>query len=193
MELHHMMISVYEEVFLRKVKKWVEEQKEIFIVLMYAYRGGHRDYIFVNSYDEFMALLKVLPKLTRVTVFKEKQLLKRQIVDESLLDWAREEFQNTEDLEGLDVICLDDKKDFSQLSLDEEWLNFRDFKTISPPFRLCGFAGGTDFKEFSENVSELWGKNVAAGLIPDWFGYDNEGMISAKTPLPDGSVRSAPY
>ena len=189
-----MIISVYDKNYLKTIESWIESEKEVFVVLLYAYAAGARDYIFIYDYEEFLALLDILPCLTWVIVFKEKQLCKRTFINEELINWAEKEFTEKKQFycdNGLCVLVLERNVDFKLLKTNKRLLHVDELRDSFARFSIRVVS--EDFNEFKEDIFQYWGKFVAVGTIPDHYVDDNDTMVSAKTPLPDGSVRPAPY
>jgi hypothetical protein len=159
--------SAFDPSFLAQIKQWIAAKGEVFVVIRYAYMAGSKDYLFVTSYEQFEQLIKTLPPMADVIVFRETQLPIRGIADDNLLNHALAEIQ---DGEYWFLLCRsgDRPGDFSS-----EGDNSHE-------------ALRSAFKEFS-------GKYIAVGIDPPFHEADNSSMQSGFIPMPDGTIKTGAY
>lgn len=159
--------SALDHTFLEQVQEWIEDSKEVFVVLRYAYLAGARDYLFIRSFQQFQVLLTTLPPRTDVIVFRERQLPIRGLASESLLEEA--------------LAGIPDGADWFLLC--REGTKPGDFSSEGDNTHI---ALETAFREFQ-------GKQIALGPDPPWHEADNATMQSGLIPLPDGRVVGGAY
>ncbi len=148
------------ETYLRTVKTWIETEHEVFVICRYLAMAGARDYFFVQTYEEFLALVKRLPVGTDIIVFKEQQLPYRGVVSSAFVQEA-----------------------FVRVSNDQEYL----IVTLSQEPGRKGYGVCEEGHEaMREDFEEFMQDTVAFGKCPDFTGPDNATMISASKGGIDG-------
>ena len=152
--------------FLNQIKDWINLNGEIFVVIRYSHSAGARYYIIVNSFDEFRDLVAKLPTKANVIVFRQKQLPIRGQANNTLREQALDEIQDAEYL-------LTSRGSYNPRALTS--------------------AEGVGQQEFIVDFEDFRGKSVAIGKMPFWNQADNENMVSALVPLPDGSIEVGVY
>jgi hypothetical protein len=144
-----------------RVKQWITETGEVFIVLRYL-NSGSRGYSFCRTHDEFDSLLDVVPVGTDVIVFLHRQLPLRGIASESLLSEA--------------LIMVPE---------GTEYMLVRIFQATAGDPRLSGSMGDTH-QGLREDFLEHFGFEVAFGPCPNFSTEDHAAMISASKGGMDG-------
>jgi hypothetical protein len=156
--------SAFDPAFLEQVKEWIEARGEVLVVIRYAYAAGGKDHLFVTSYEQFQSLLRRLPSMADVIVFRQTQLPIRGIADEALLDRA----------------C-------AQIPDGEWWF------LVCPEGDPGHTEGENSHEALKEILEEYQGKYVAIGLDPPFHEADNPNMQSGLIPMPDGTIKAGAY
>ena len=154
--------SIDDPHFRHLVESWIETHDDVLVVIRYSHAGGIRDYVVLTSVDTFHALRTQLPPRAEVIVFRDQPLPLRGVADPTLL----------QDL--LDLI-----------SDTDEWLVVR--LTAMDPHTITALEGETHAAA-RHDVPAFFGFLVRAGRMPLWHQADHDGMISARVPLPDGTL-----
>lgn len=162
--------STLDPAFQATVEKWLREQAEILVVILWPNAGGARSYEFFKDPGAFALRLQALQPRTSVIVLKEPQLPVRGSVDESLIRRAIEAVPEGAEylIAGLDVVTDGSGSWFPNKAGDVREEFVQDLRDWRPHVR------------------------VAVGLHPTWW-EDREGVISAYVPDADGTVRPAAY
>ncbi|MGH9522817.1 MAG: hypothetical protein ACRD3E_09825 [Terriglobales bacterium] len=79
------MISTKDNRFLAKVRSWIQSQGEVFATIRFSRAAGSKSFEFFTSFDAFSERLQELPQQTAVTVFRERQLPLRGVVDDAFI------------------------------------------------------------------------------------------------------------
>lgn len=159
--------STEDNNFTELVRRWLEQNGEIFVVVRYSHAAGARDYLFFSSFSDFRDLVSSLPPMADIIVFRDKQLPIRGIADDALLKRALNEIKDGEEYLLTEVERVDLRSTYYTEGISHD--------------ELC-----SEFKDFR-------GKEVAAGVMPEWSRRDCEEMQSAVKPFADGSVKSGIY
>ena len=131
------------------------------VIMRYLGGGGSKDFALIQSKDEFENLVQICPEGTDIIVFRDKQLPVRGIVNDKLIDQARQTIPETS--EYLFMLRTPDK----------------------PDDPIC--FGEFDYRSAMEQDIREWiGHEVAVGVCPHFIGPDNESMISASKGGIDG-------
>jgi hypothetical protein len=162
-------LSISDPNFLNTMESWFRSQPEILALIRYSHAAGSREFRLFSSFPVFSEVLRQLPHLACVTVFRQPQLPLRGVVDDKFI--AR---------------CLESIPDGSEYALTETVR--RDYGRAS----WFHFGSGESHAELRDDLEECRGAPVAAGLYPPWL-YDNEDVISAVVPDENGVTRSGIY
>jgi hypothetical protein len=155
--------------FLEKLKHWFRCQPEILALIRYSHAAGSKDFEFFSSFQAFKKAIRSLPPLTCVTVFRQPQLPLRGIVDDGFID-----------------ACLKTIPDGS------EYLLVEGIKRVYGQHSWFHHDLGDSHEELREDLGQLRGVLVAAGLCPSWL-EDTDDVASAVVPGELGLLRSAAY
>ncbi len=150
------------ENFLAQVGDWIAASGEVLVILRYLRAAGQKDYFFCRSPAEVLKLVETLPVGTDTIVFRHPKLPLRGVSSPSLLEAAR-----------------------ARIAEGEEYL----IVLLDPPlpsaFRATGWTGD-NHSDLTEDLTEVFGRRVAVGCLPDFTGSDNDAMISASKGGVDG-------
>ncbi|MDQ5824883.1 MAG: hypothetical protein M3441_11865 [Chloroflexota bacterium] len=152
--------------FRQTVKEWLNEQGELLVLIRYSHAAGSRDYLLVDEPSQFEDRLDKLRPMTSIIVFRQPQLPLRGIVDSQFIEMALQTIS-----EGTEYLAL---------YLDEY------------EYPWSHFHHGDSKEELRADLQEWLGKRAAFGPYPPWL-EDNEDVISAIVPGPDGVVRVGVY
>lgn len=155
--------------FLAPLEQWLKSQGEILVLIRYAYAGGSKSFEFFSSFEALSERLKSLPAQTSVIVFRQPQLLLRGTVDDAFIE-----------------ACLDYLPDGSEYLVTE--LTPRVYGRVS----WLHYGDGESHSELREELEDLRGISVAAGLYPPWL-VDTDDVISALVPDEHGVVKPGAY
>ncbi len=155
-------LSANDSLFLATVNEWINQQNELLVLIRYSDADGSKDFLLVDSFDEFREKLGRLSPKTGVTVFRQPQLPLRGVVDSALINTAVEEIPDG--TQYLVLLIYDWKHGWSH------W-----------------FAGDTS-RDLTDDLEGWLGQRVAAGPYPKWREGD-EDSISAIVPGLGGVVR----
>lgn len=158
--------------FLALVDRWLDDDREIFVIVRFPNAGGSRSYEHFASLRAFNERLTQLPPSTSVVVCKGHHLTLRGYVDNAFITTA-----------------------LNQIADGAEWTLVRD--TIY----ICGAASwypnstGDTIAELESDMRDdtYFGQPVRVGIAPLWWEGDSETIISAFVPNPDGSITPAAY
>ena len=162
-------VSTNDANFRSTVTNWLEESGEVSALIRYSHAGGSKSFEFFADDPAFSVCLANLPPRTCVTVFAVRQLPLRGTVDEAFIEQAKSSYiADTEYLiAGLDRIYCG----------AANWIDF---------------SAGESVVELEEDLRDRLGARVAVGAYPPWL-HDNDEVISAVVPHPDGSVERGVY
>jgi hypothetical protein len=159
--------SVFEAHFLDTVRAWFVVHYDIFVVVRYSAMTGAREYFWFKDFGKFQAQLKCFPPQANVIVFRDKQFPLRGIVTDTLIRQA------------LDLIPDNTEAMVANI--------------VQPPDDSIYVWPCDTHAELTEALHDLRGEYAAIGLYPPWHMPDNENMISALVPLPDGTLKRGVY
>jgi hypothetical protein len=160
--------SVMDKEFLEPVESWLKFQLEIFVLFRYSHAAGNKDFEIISSFTDFNNRLRLLAPSTSVTVFKQRQLALRGVVDDPFIAQC--------------VNIVPDKTEF--LLLDTK------ARTGGGHSWFHHVAGESHF-ELREALEELRGSYVAAGSYPQL--RDSSNVISGIVPDKNGAVIVGAY
>ena len=138
-------------------------------MIRYSYAGGVKEFTFFNSFPAFQARLSALSPRTSIIVFRDKYLPLRGIVDHEFISAA--------------IALVPDGAYWLVASLQLTTMGKATWRHE---------ASGLTHTELREELEDQFGKDTAFGLHPPWL-EDNEAVISAIIPEPDGSVVCGAY
>jgi hypothetical protein len=148
--------------FISTVGSWIQEHREVFLVLRYLRAAGAKDYALCRSLVSFRALCDEVPKGTDIVVFRQLQLPLRGRVSEDFIGSALNKVPD-----GTEYMIV-----------------------ILEPISEIGIAHrgsmGESHAELRAELNEWPGKLVAVGQCPQYCDPDNEQMISASKGGIDG-------
>jgi hypothetical protein len=163
----HKEQSVFGDNFLNTVREWFLAQNDIFVVARYSATAGVREYYWFKHFDKFHAQLKSFPPQADVIIFRDKQFPLRGTVDDALIRQA--------------LVLIPEDTEASIANM------------VQPPDTSIYLWGCDNHAEILETLHDIRGENAAIGLYPPWHMDDNEKMISALVPLPDGTLKRGVY
>ena len=155
--------------FLATVDAWIAQDGEVLTLTRYSHSAGNREYEFHGSAEGFRGWLLSLPARTCVTVLRGRHLPLRGRVDDAFVQSA-----------------------LSQIQDGKEWLIVALEKTVAGSLSWFRHTCGETLAEFQHEIQDYAGRLVAVGHHPDWR-QDNDVVLSAVTPEPDGSVVTGVY
>jgi len=161
--------SSTDKKFLETLSAWFRCHGELLLLIRYSHAAGSKDFEFFSSMKILGERLLGLPPRTCVIVFRQPQLPIRGLVDESFI-----------------TRCL------NNIPEGEEFL------VVDLDLRIYGRASwfhhgvGDSHEELREELEDLRGHTVAAGLYPPWL-EDTDEVISAVVPDEHGSVSGGVY
>jgi len=138
--------------FVDRVADWISTHSEVFVVVRWV--GGFRDFALCRSRADFERIVEIVHNGTELVVFRDRQLPIRGRVNEEFI--ARALGVIPDGVEYL-VITSGTKPDCC-LSAGANW--------------------GESHTDLQETLRDWLGVEVAAGLCPDFWGAEHEGMIS---------------
>lgn len=164
----HIERSIYEAELLVLVKNWIEEMREVMVVMRYANWGGAKDYYLFTDYEAYEAAIKKAPTATDVIVFKQKHLPHRGIANG--------------DLKGIMATLWNPGIPWMMAKL-----------AYNCPLEISQWEDEDDVESFDEAFEGFRGEYVAVGLIPAWWENDHEDMQSGLVPAPNGKLHRGAY
>jgi hypothetical protein len=159
--------SAFEQQFLNTVHHWFIERRDVFVFARYSHMAGAREYFWFSDFAVWAERLKRFPPQTDLIVFRDNQFPLRGIVDEPLIHRALALIP--EDTEAMVTNQLEPSND-----------------------RISVWACDTH-RELTEALQDLIGNPAAVGSYAPWHEPDNDHMISALVPLPDGTLKRGAY
>lgn len=163
------LTSSVDEAFLKTVKSWLASELELLILIRYSRTAGDKSFEFYTSFAALQERLSQLPAEACITVFRNRQLPLRGVVDN--------EFMRT---------CLSTLRDGPEFAVVET------VQTKAGPHSWFDFSAGTSHEELREALDGRKGKAVAVGEYPSWL-EDSSDVISAYVPAQDGKLRRGVY
>lgn len=149
--------------YLSTVSRWIEAAGEVLVVMRYLGMAGAKDFAFIRTPDEFQSLVAKLPSGTDTIVFRKPQLPLRGLVDDRLIETARELFPD-----GVESLLVHRVPETPE------------------DLRLEGSMYG-ETAELIERLQDLNGQEIALGPVPPFLENDNDDMISASKDGIDGA------
>jgi hypothetical protein len=159
--------SVFEQRFLNTVRQWFIEHHDVFVVARYSHMAGGREYFWFSDFAVWAECLKRFPPQTDLIVFRDNQFPVRGIVDERLI------------LRALALI-----PDNTEAMVTDQ---------LEPPNDRISVWACDTHRELIEALHDFAGNPAAIGLYAPWHEPDNDRMISALVPLPDGTLKRGVY
>lgn len=160
--------NVNNERFQKEGNKIIKQEGELLILLRYSGGAGSKDFIIINSEEEFNQFLKKRTARTSITIFKKFETLTKGLVTD---DFIRASLLNLKESKNFDWIVM-----FPEIK--DKW-------------------GNIDWS-FEENKAELEeilrlqiGDYVRILKEPDWL--DEEAIFHAYVPDEDGEVIPGAY
>jgi hypothetical protein len=163
----HQEQSVFDSSFLNTVEQWFTACGDIFVVARYSKMAGARYYFWFKKFDTFRAQLDLFPSQTDVIVFRDNQFPLRGIVDESLIGQA--------------LNLIPDKTEAMIAG------------SLEPPDSRVSIWAADTHTEMLDVLQDKKAEPASIGFYAPWHEPDNESMISAVVPLPDGTLKRGVY
>lgn len=146
--------------FLASVDNWIEQNKEVFVVMRYLRAAGAKDYALITNSNDFRKLIDICPEGTDIIVFRDPQLPLRGVVDTNFIENAK--------------ALIPDGDEYLYIRTEPE-----------QDIRCFGEMGDLHIS-LDEDLGEEVGGSVAIGVCPSFIADDNEAMISASKGGIDG-------
>jgi len=164
-------ISTSNAEFLATIRRWIESNAEVFVVIRFVSGAGSRSFEFFTAFDRFLERLAELNPADSVIVMRDKQLPLRGLVDEQFVADALSAIPD-----GADwlIACL------AQTTMGKaSW--FHNYP-------------GNNHTELADELRDDFclGHHVAVGLEPSYMN-DSDSIISAYVPNEDGAVTPGAY
>jgi hypothetical protein len=159
--------SAFSSSFCGTVQKWIDQYHDLFVVVRYHAMAGAREYFWFSNYDAFANVLSNCPPMSNIVVFRDNQIALRGTVDSKLFEQAVE-----------------------LIGENTEWMIA---DTVEPPNSALYVWTGDTHQELIEQLNDMVGQLISIGPYAKWHERDNEAMISALVPLPDGSIGRGVY
>lgn len=155
--------------FLKTLENWLGSEGEVLVLIRLSRASGNKSFEFYTSFAVLKERLSQLPADACVTVFRNRQLPLRGIVDDQFIRKC--------------LSTLQDGSEFAVVETD---------RTTAAPHSRFDFSAGTSHEELREDLESRTGKPVAVGEYPPWL-EDSSDVISAYVPAQDGEVRRGVY
>ena len=151
------------------VESWIADRSEVLALIRYSGAAGSKDFEFFHTVEEFRNRLARLLPSTCITVFRDPQLPLRGRIDDEFIARAIEAIPDGVEylVAGLEQIVCE----------PAEWLMHR---------------AGETHAELRKDLEEMRGELASFGPYPPWL-HDNDTVISAVIPNPDGTVTTGAY
>jgi hypothetical protein len=159
------LLSCFDELFLSTVQSWLNENKEVFILVRYSRAGGIKDFEFASSFEKFLASLRVLPPQTSIVAYGNPQLPLRGIVDDELIAGCLRSIPDSAEYLVMETGAGASRRDW---------------------------AAGESHDELRSDLEALRGKSIAAGIYPPGREKDPY-VVSGIVPDRDGVVKRGVY
>ena len=161
--------SVYSSTFQEACKQWLEEQGEVLALFCFSRAAGSRSYEFFTDYLALQERIAQLPPSTCVTVWEDRQLTLRGIVDQVFIARALEQIPDKTDwlLTGLERVVYG----------KSSW-----YRNDS----------GRPLAELEAELPDYMGERIALGVCPPWAEHGGK-EVSAIIPNEDGTVTVGVY
>lgn len=163
-------LCIFDKEFLNTVESWFEATHDIFVVVRYSAMAGAKEYFWLREFETFMNIIWPLPPQADVMVFRRNQFPLRGVADNDLLQDALIKFNDNSDLMIIEH--------------------------AEPPDSNVGVRYTDSHAELIEKLTDpddLVGLPISVGEAAPWHENDNEDMISALVPLPDGNIKRGVY
>jgi hypothetical protein len=159
--------------FRATVAEWLIAHGEVAALITVAYGAGQRSVELFDSVEMFVQRLKRLSPRTFVTVFRNRQVPLRGIVDDAFVEWA-----------------------VAQMPVDAEYVvvGLDEIKAGAGRWFTC--LDGLGHGALREDLNDCRGERVGVGVAPHWRPWltaDHEEQVVAIVPEPDGSVVLGTY
>jgi hypothetical protein len=148
----------YELDFVEQVERWLEEEGEVFVVIVEPNGRETVYYAICSSIEQLTTAIAGLRPTSEIVVIKEKQLPMRGLADDAFLQRA--------------LAMVDEPEDFLILSLEGDKLLERD--------AFHGDRRG----ELEAMFDDFVGQRVAFGKLPHWFEPEAVESLQARIPAP---------
>jgi hypothetical protein len=142
---------------------------EVLVLIRHHASAGSKEFEFFRSGEAFRDRLAGLPPRTCITVFRDMQLPRRGTVDPGFVAAA--------------VAAIPD---------GTEWLAVSLQRSHHGALSWFHCSAGETHAELRAALEDCLGTSVAVGAYPPWL-EDNEAVVSAVVPDPDGAVVSGIY
>ena len=163
----HHETSVFDKNFLNTIEQWFAARNDVFVVARFSRKAGEKAYFWFEKFSSFRAQLDLFPPETDVIVFRDNQFPLRGLVTDNLIRQA------------LDLI-----PDNTEAMV---------VNTMKPPDCEVYVWGDDTHAELLETLQDIVGEPASIGFYAPWYNSDNETMISALVPLPDGTLKRGAY
>jgi len=161
--------SSTDKKFLGSLDEWLRSQREILVFIRYSHAAGSKGFEFFSSIETLMERLRGLPPRTCVIAFRQPQLPIRGVVDDSFITTCLSTIPDGSEFLVADTIC--------RTAGRASWFHH---------------GAGETHAELREELEDLRGHTVAAGLYPPWL-EDTADVISAVVPDEHGVVTTGVY
>jgi len=152
--------------FQETVERWINQRGEVSALIRYSHCAGARSFEFFATLDAFREMLRSQAPRTCITVFAERQLPLRGVVNDEFIHQAQ--------------LLIPDGTEFLLAGLDRN------------RFGWYAFHSDEKHSELLEILKAYCGERVALGPYPPWL-VDSETVVSAVVPYPDGRVECGVY
>jgi hypothetical protein len=162
-------LSTTDPEFLATLARWFETEPELLVLFRFRAAAGARDYELYSSLSSLTAKIRGLRPGTAVTVFRERHLPIRGIVDDALLNR-----------------CVE------AIPAGAEYLLVETTASVAGSLTWFHHGTGESHAELREDLESSRGKPVAVGVHPVWPGSATD-TLHGVVPDTDGVVRRGPY
>ena len=155
--------------FQQTIRRWIEANGEILVLIRLHAGAGSREYEFFRSYAQFEARMKALPSRASVIAFRERQLPLRGKIDDAFIARA-----------------------LKLIPEGQPWLATALTPTVMGKVSWLENADGSTQAELRAELEGERGREYAVGLNPPWI-EDSEVVVSAIVPDKGGSATKGSY
>ena len=158
--------------FLSTVARWLDADREVFVIVRLPNAGGSKSYEHFTSLSGFTDRIMELSPSTSIIVCKGNHLPLRGNVDNDFISVA-----------------------VSRIPDNTEWLIVRETIYVCGAARWFPDSVGDTHGELTTELRDetYFGHPVRVGAAPPWWEGDSETIISAYVPNADGSITPAAY